>query len=201
MPFICEELWHTIHPGHVPQKSIALSSYPKDTYKTAETDLEELGVSWQLMQNLIGDIRAQRKERKVPERESTPVQVAFIPFGDWVHFFRRNLDIIAPLARVSRFDFVEPDVLTDRPGVRISRLWSLDVNYEQEIDIPAERERLTKEIAKLEKNIASAERQLGNDAFLAKAPPAIVEGLKKQEAENRLLLEKAKAALATLPPE
>ena len=29
----------------------------------------------------------------------------------------------------------------------------------------------------------------------------LVEGLKKQEAENRLLLEKAKAALATLPPE
>jgi valyl-tRNA synthetase len=86
-------------------------------------------------------------------------------------------------------------------NIRSEAEFDIQVIYEATIDIPAERERLTKEIAKLEKNIASAERQLGNDAFLAKAPPAIVEGLKKQEAENRLLLEKAKAALATLPPE
>jgi hypothetical protein len=40
---------------------------------------------------------------------------------------------------------------------------------------------------------------LGNGSFLAKAPPAVAEGLKKQEAETRLLLEKARAALAALP--
>ncbi len=79
--------------------------------------------------------------------------------------------------------------------------FDVGIKYEKSIDVAAERERLTKEIAKLEKNITGAEKQLGNDAFLAKAPPAIVEGLKKQEAENRLLLEKAKAALAALPPE
>jgi valyl-tRNA synthetase len=73
------------------------------------------------------------------------------------------------------------------------------VVYDKQIDIPAERERLTKEIAKLEKALASAEKQLGNDAFLAKAPANIVEGLKKQEAENRQLLEKARAALDALP--
>ena len=41
--------------------------------------------------------------------------------------------------------------------------------------------------------------QLGNEAFLAKAPAHVVEGLKKQESETRLLLEKAKAALNVLP--
>ena len=74
----------------------------------------------------------------------------------------------------------------------------VQVVYERQIDIPAERERLTKEIAKLEKNLASAERQLGNESFLAKAPANIVEGLKKQEAENRELLTKAQSALAAL---
>ncbi len=47
--------------------------------------------------------------------------------------------------------------------------------------------------------MAAAERQLSNESFLQKAPPAVVEGLKKQEAETRLLLEKARAALNALP--
>jgi valyl-tRNA synthetase len=67
------------------------------------------------------------------------------------------------------------------------------------IDVPAERARLTKDIEKYEKGLASAARQLGNEGFLAKAPAKVVEGLKKQEAETRLLLEKAQAALAALP--
>jgi valyl-tRNA synthetase len=58
---------------------------------------------------------------------------------------------------------------------------------------------LTKDIAKYEKGLAAAERQLANEAFLKKAPPQVVEGLKKQGAETRLLLEKAQAALAALP--
>jgi valyl-tRNA synthetase len=71
--------------------------------------------------------------------------------------------------------------------------------YEAIIDVPAERERLAKDIAKYEKGIAAAERQLGNEGFLAKAPAHVVEGLKKQESETRLLLEKAQAALDVLP--
>ena len=77
--------------------------------------------------------------------------------------------------------------------------FDLGIMYERTIDVPAERERLTKDIARYEKGLAAAERQLGNQAFLAKAPPQVVEGLKKQEAETRLLLEKARAALAALP--
>jgi len=73
------------------------------------------------------------------------------------------------------------------------------VVFERTIDVPAERERLTKDIAKYEKGLAAAERQLGNEGFLAKAPAHIVEGLKKQEAETRALVEKARAALDSLP--
>jgi valyl-tRNA synthetase len=112
-----------------------------------------------------------------------------------------NADIIKPLAKVSRLDSVGPEVLENRPGAKNSRRWSLDVVYEKQIDVAAERERLTKDIAKYEKGIAAAERQLGNEGFLAKAPASVVQGLKKQEAETRLLLEKARAALDNLNEE
>ncbi len=73
------------------------------------------------------------------------------------------------------------------------------VVYERTIDVAAERDRLTKDIAKYEKGLAAAERQLGNEGFLSKAPAHVVEGLKKQERETRLLLEKARAAFDALP--
>jgi len=75
------------------------------------------------------------------------------------------------------------------------------VIYERQIDVAAERERLTKDLAKFEKGLAAAERQLGNDAFMAKAPAHIVEGLRKQAAETKMLHDKAKAALESLPSE
>jgi len=83
-------------------------------------------------------------------------------------------------------------------NVRSNPDFEVQVLYEKKIDIPAERERLTKDIAKYEKGVTSAERQLGNESFLAKAPAQVVEGLKKQEAETRLLLEKARFALENL---
>ncbi|HEY1897840.1 MAG TPA: hypothetical protein VGG62_16285, partial [Terracidiphilus sp.] len=86
-----------------------------------------------------------------------------------------------------------------RPGRRKGIAWDVDVIYESTIDVAAERDRLTKDIAKYEKGLAAAERQLGNEGFLAKAPAPIVEGLKKQESETRLLLEKARVALEALP--
>jgi len=76
--------------------------------------------------------------------------------------------------------------------------FDLAIDFVATVDVAAEHERLTKDIAKYEKGIAAAERQLGNEGFLAKAPANVVEGLKKQEAETRLLLEKARAALENL---
>jgi valyl-tRNA synthetase len=48
--------------------------------------------------------------------------------------------------------------------------------------------------------LAAAEKQLGNEAFMAKAPAHIVDGLRKQAAETKMLHEKATAALGSLPP-
>jgi len=133
----------------------------------------------------------------VPEKQLVPVVVKSVAHGA---AFAGSEEIIRKLARVSTLHELplEDPSYVGHAGYPAGVI-DIQVIYENEIDIPAERERLTKEIAKLEKNLASAERQLGNDAFLAKAPSNIVEGLKKQESENRQLLEKAKAALAALP--
>jgi len=64
------------------------------------------------------------------------------------------------------------------------------VVYERKIDVAAECEKLSKEIAKQEKIVANADRQLNNPGFTAKAPVHIVEGLKKQRDDAQQLLDK-----------
>ena len=193
MPFITEELWHAVYDGNPPAKSIALTIYPnsRETSDRHVTAIEEMT----FMQNLITEIRGLRKEIGVEEKTIVPIEVR----ADAVSrkTAEGNRDIVERLARVSGVRFVEQ--ITAGLSKHSTAAFDVGILYERTIDVPAERERLTKDIAKYEKGLAAAERQLGNEAFLAKAPAHVVEGLKKQESETRLLLEKAKAALNVLP--
>jgi valyl-tRNA synthetase len=194
MPFLTEELWHAIYDGNPPAKSIALSRYPQATEAAKDkAALEQM----ELLQSVIVEIRALRKEIGVEEKALTPIEI-------WIDTtlrpaFRRNSAMVERLARVSEIRLV--DQITAGLSKHHTPGFDVAVIYERTIDVVAERERLTKDIAKYEKGLASAERQLGNEGFLAKAPAHVVEGLKKQEAETRNLLDKARAALDSLPPE
>jgi valyl-tRNA synthetase len=156
----------------------------------------------QNIQQIVPAIRGRRKELGVPEKEFVPVIVAaIVPI---LNILRKDPEIIEKLAKVEQLKLISLDERNN--GEQYAKLaWQaistteFAVIYEKPIDLPAERDRLTKDIARYEKGLAAAERQLTNEAFLQKAPPAVVEGLKKQEAETRLLLEKARAAFDALP--
>jgi valyl-tRNA synthetase len=192
MPFLTEEIWHALYAGLPPAKSIALTRYPQpQDYKCDEAALGEM----QTLQELITTIRALRKELAVPERESAPIRIhGDAQILDPLQF---SQDILARLARVSGIE-VSFVALTGN-NARSTSSFDVAVLYERQIDVPAERERLAKDLAKYEKGLAAAERQLGNETFMAKAPAHIVEGLRKQAAETRTLHDKAKAALDALP--
>jgi valyl-tRNA synthetase len=150
-----------------------------------------------LLQSLIVEVRGLRKEIGVEEKAATPIELrADAPTH---RATGNNAALVERLARVSEIRFV--DSISAGLSKHHTANFDVAVVFERTMDAAAERERLTKDIVKYEKGLAAAERQLGNEGFLAKAPAHIVEGLKKQEAETRLLLEKAQAALAALPPE
>ncbi len=190
MPFITEEIWHALYDGTPPARSIALSGYPQGI-ATPDEALAEMA----LVQDLIGEVRAVRKEVGAEEKAVTPIEVCINE--QLKPFVLKNTAIVERLARVAEIRYVA--TISEGLAKHSAATFDVAVVYERTVDVPAERERLTKEIAKYEKGVAAAERQLGNDAFLAKAPAQVVEGLKKQEAETRLLLEKARAALDALP--
>src|SRR5205814_8278887 len=84
------------------------------------------------------------------------------------------------------------------PGVQTTKAYEVVVLYEKKIDVAAERERLSKELKKLESEFSNAQRQLGNESFLAKAPPPVVDGLRRRTAELEQLLPKTRTALEEL---
>ena len=67
-----------------------------------------------------------------------------------------------------------------------------------EIDKDAERARLTKEAARLQAEIDKAQGKLTNQAFVAKAPPAVIEQEQKRVAEFGATLAKVQEQLERL---
>jgi valyl-tRNA synthetase len=203
MPFITEEIWHALYDGNPPAKSIALTAYPTLSEKEMEERqgsafLAGTYVHMSFLQNLIGLVRNLRKEQDVPEKEVVPIVIHAVT--DAQKAFTENLDVVQKLARISTIEYSEADLQGSDVSRHLSH-FAAKIVYERTVDVAAESARLTKDIAKLEKGLAAAERQLGNEGFLKKAPPEVVLGLRKQEADTRMLLNKARSALDALPPE
>ena len=191
MPFLTEEIWHALYEGDAPAKSIALTLFPQAGDFVTDARAE---AAMRTLQELIVTVRGLRKEMGVPEKESAPILV----YGDnrVLALIDAHRDVLGRMARVSDVEFA--DAPLTGAGARSGADFDVSVVYERQVDVGAERERLTKEIARLEKGAAAAERQLGNAGFIAKAPAHIVDGLKKQSAETGALLGRARAALSEL---
>ena len=198
MPFLTEELWHAVYDGNPPAKSIALCRYPLgDGIPIDQLAIEQM----RHLQFIVIGIRENRKDRGVPEKQIVDAKVLEVlsqatgAGGDLIGENKVWLD------KLSASRITATTHRDDHLNWRSIGPTDIAIVYEAQINVAAERERLTKDIAKYEKGLAAAERQLGNESFLAKAPANVVEGLKKQEAETRLLLEKARAALQNLTEE
>ena len=188
MPFLTEELWHALFNGEPPAKSIALSRYPQGDPQTGTVE-----AAFALLQELIVAVRGLRKDMGVEEKLSVPIRIHALQSG---LPFAANLEIIQRLARVTDVESVA--ALPEGATVRSTPQFDVQVIYEKKVDTIAERERLNKEMVRYLKEQTNAERQLGNEAFLAKAPAPVVEGIRRRAAELVVLIEKTRKALEDL---
>jgi len=195
MPFITEEIWHAMYEGKPPLKSIALAAYP-----AADEQQIDLGAETEMaiMQDLIVSVRNLRAELKVEPKVKVPIEV-FAHEPEIRAMLETNLGavLLDRPANVEKITFVESS-LANLPGARSTSRFDVHAIYEKKIDVAAERERLTKELAKIEKQLASAEARLGDERFLSKAPKHVVGGLRKQVEELTVLREKILAKLKKL---
>jgi valyl-tRNA synthetase len=195
MPFITEEIWQAMYEGKGPAKSIALTDYPQADEKQFDLGAE---TNMAILQDLIVSARNLRAELKIEPKVKVAIEV-FVHEPETRRLLQENQSAILSdrSANVEKIIFVETS-LAKLAGARHTARFDVHLVYEQKIDVTAECQRLKKELERIKKGIASAERQLSNEQFRVKAPTNVVENLRKQQHELTMVLQKTQSKLKEL---
>ena len=193
MPFITEELWQTVAPlaGMKRTDSIMLAAYPvADASKInieADAWMNEL-------QSLVDATRNLRGEMNLSPAQKAPLFIsASAEQHDKLKAFAPYLKTLAKLSEVT-----VDSTLPDLSGAPVQVVGNIEMMLKVEIDVKAERERLSKEITRLQGEIAKANGKLNNAGFVAKAPPAVIEQEQKRVADFGETLAKLEVQLKAI---
>ncbi|HYN35595.1 MAG TPA: class I tRNA ligase family protein, partial [Actinomycetota bacterium] len=189
MPFVTEELWSRLRPD---EGSIMVAPWPQ-TEGRADATAE---ATMRRFQDLVSGIRRLRAEHGIDAAKRIKVTVAAKGYTDEISELQ---DALLSLARLEEVELVDQlaagsdQVTTITPeGIEAS------VRLGDVIDLEVERQRLTKRISELDKEVSRAEGKLSNKEFVSKAPPPVVEKEKGKLSEALAAREKLEAQLKDL---
>lgn len=188
MPFITSELWN--NTGTRSERLINVSWPKNESFDTAAIG----DIDWVI--ELIGSIRSLRAEMNLPAGAKLTVLLKGANADSLAHLLRFK-PIICSLARLEDICGYEDEITPDMVQ-SVFREASLLIPLKGVVDFAAERERLQKELAGLEQNLAGYERKLSNPSFVERAPAAVVEEEKRRRAETLENKAKVEEALARI---
>ncbi len=178
IPFISEELWQNVAEIINAKKtpSIMLAKFPEFDATLVDSDAEQQISN---LKTLVSAARNLRTEMQIAPSVKTPlvIEIAKNNATKLVEI-QQFSPYLKSLAKLSEIQIVEN--LDDFKNDAIAPISVLDggelrLMLKVEIDVAAEKSRLQKEIAALEKQIAICNNKLSNKNFVDKAPPAVVE--------------------------
>ena len=182
MPFITEELWQHLAERR-PGDSIMMASMPVEG-----TPDESVLASMETAKEVINGIRGVRAQRNIPQRNELQLLV--------VNSTVDYKPVITKLGNLSAIDTVsekDPASATFMVGTQ-----EFNIPLRENIDVEAEKAKLTKDIEYYEGFRKSVEKKLSNERFVNNAPAAVVETERKKLADAISRLETLKAALNAL---
>ncbi len=185
MPFITEEIYtHLINDD----TTIMLSKWPeyRDDYNFPEQEN-----AMQLIMDAIKNIRNIRAGMNVPP--SKKAKIVFVANGSEAEILNSGKAFFERLASASDV-IVQPDKagIPSNAVAAIIHGAEIFIPLEELVDVEKEIERLMKEKANLEKELERVISKLGNEGFVAKAPPKLIEEekgkrLKYQEMYDKIV--------------
>ncbi|HSV69838.1 MAG TPA: valine--tRNA ligase [Methylibium sp.] len=190
-PFITEELWQVVAP--VAERKVAGSDAVLALARYPEAQLDKVDPqadAWVgKLKALVGACRNLRAEMNLSPAERVPL----LTHGD-AAFITQAAPLLKALAKLGEVRVVDGEAAFAEAtaAAPVSVLGDARLALHVEIDVAAERERLSKEIARLEGEIAKAEAQLGNQSFVARAPAAVVAQMRERLAGFSSTLERVR---------
>ena len=193
IPFVTEALWQTVAPLAGKHLDPAGDSIMRQPYPLAQPEkLDEHAETWMAqLKQLTDACRNLRGEMQLSPATRVPL---IIETGDEARA-RSFVPYLQALAKLADVQVV--DALPESPAP-VSVVGKERLMLKVEIDIAAETERLSKEVARLQGEIAKANAKLGNESFVARAPAQVVAQEKERVANFSATLEKLEQQLDKL---
>ncbi len=184
MPFISEALWTSLTGG----ESLVIASWPKAS--SAQTNQEALDVV-EDMKRLITEIRRFRSEQGIKTSARIKAEIqgmsgALSQYEDSIRFLVRLDKPDSSFKQSAKIEVGSFTVTFDLSGA---------------IDVKAERARLSKDLAAVEKDRETAKVKLENDNFMAKAPMDVVSSIRERLEFCDSEIVRIKSLLDSLPKE
>jgi len=189
MPYITEELWEEMADGR--QNQLISADWPEQVLNDQDANEE---MDW--LVKMVSTIRTTRSELNVPGSVKLDV---FLQGATDVTTQRleRNMDLILRMARLDKVELVDQAVSQGCVQEVVNEA-TVFINVVDHMDGNAEKARLEKEIANLDKIISGKQKKLSNDKFVANAPAAVVDTERQKVAEMTEKNDKFKEALERL---
>ncbi|WP_462052407.1 valine--tRNA ligase [Rhodococcus sp. RS1C4] len=169
VPFVTETLWKVLTGG----ESVVIASWPTDSGVDADP-VAARRVSD--MQKLITEVRRFRSDQGLKPSQKVAARIVGVEDADIT-------DQVAATRSLAKL--TEPDEsfsATASVEVRLSQATvTVELDTSGTVDLVAERARLVKDLAAAEKELAQTTAKLGNEAFLAKAPDAVVDKIRTRQ--------------------
>ncbi len=197
IPFITEELWQKVAPvaGRI-GPSISIAAYP-----ISQPDrIDPQALAYMIKLKLLVDAcRNLRGEMNVPSSTRLPLYVMANQPAE-AEFLKQTASVLQALAKLKEVRVFDDDISWSAAAqtAPVAVVGEARICLHMEIDIAAEKIRLGKEAARLEGELLKTQNKLGNEAFVAKAPPAVIEQEKKRMADCVATLAKLKDQLNRL---
>jgi valyl-tRNA synthetase len=171
MPFITEEIWQRLPKPVGAAKSIMIAPYPDAAIDGLPAPAVELEMA--RLQAVIAAARTIRSEHDVHKRTELPLVLRSDDATVRADLTREQT-AIATLCNARVRIEADGEVPEDHAVAVVEGVTVL-VPLTDVVDPEKERERLQRELKKVEKDLSAVERKLGNQEFLARAPGALVE--------------------------
>ncbi len=197
IPFITEELWQKVAPvaGRAGE-SVSIAAYPVS--QPERIDAAAMAEVARLRQ-FVDACRNLRGEMNVSPSTRLPLY-ALAGNADEAAFITQWAAVLQALSKLSEVKVfaTEAEWVAAAQAAPVAVVGEARLCLHMEIDLDAEIARLSKDEERLKGEIAKAQGKLANEAFVAKAPPAVIEQEKKRMAEFSATLAKVQEQLARL---
>jgi valyl-tRNA synthetase len=196
-PFITAELWERVavvagRKTADTEHGIVVAAYPKAQLERVDPAAD----AWvSRLKAIVGSCRNLRSEMSLAPGERVPL----LAVGD-ADFVRAATPLLKALARLAEVTVFDDDdafaaATSDSP---VAVVGATRVALQIRIDRAAELTRLAKEIDRLDGEIAKANAKLGNERFVGRAPPAVVDQERRRVADFTATLSRLRDQRARL---